>query len=115
MMVAQQLYEGIKLSGSEETGLITYMRTDSVNVSAQAIAEVRDYIAKEYGESYLPEKAQVYKTRAKTAQEAHEAIRPTSVHRTPEKMRAFLTPGTASALHLDLATLCRQSDGSPAC
>ncbi|HHV04958.1 MAG TPA: type I DNA topoisomerase [Anaerolineaceae bacterium] len=92
MMVAQQLYEGIKLSGSEETGLITYMRTDSVNVSAQAIAEVRDYIAKEYGESYLPEKAQVYKTRAKTAQEAHEAIRPTSVHRTPEKMRAFLTP-----------------------
>lgn len=92
MMVAQQLYEGIKIDDSEETGLITYMRTDSVNVSKQAIDEVRGYIAKEYGENYLPAKPALYRTRAKTAQEAHEAIRPTSVLRTPERMRPFLTP-----------------------
>jgi len=92
MMVAQQLYEGIKLSGSEETGLITYMRTDSVNVSTQAISEVRSFIANEYGEDYLPAKPAQYRTRAKTAQEAHEAIRPTSVYRTPDKMQPFLTP-----------------------
>lgn len=92
MMIAQQLYEGIKLSGTEETGLITYMRTDSVNVSAQAITEVRDYIKQSYGEKYLPAKPALYRRRAKSAQEAHEAIRPTSVHRTPEKMKAFLTP-----------------------
>jgi len=92
MIVAQQLYEGIKLGGDEETGLITYMRTDSVNVSNQAITEVRSYIEKNYGADYLPIKPILYRTRAKTAQEAHEAIRPTSVQRTPEKMRPFLSP-----------------------
>lgn len=92
MTIAQQLYEGIKLSGDDETGLITYMRTDSVNVSKQAVAEAREFIEQEYGKNYLPPKPPLYRTRAKTAQEAHEAIRPTSVHRTPKKMEAYLTP-----------------------
>lgn len=92
MTIAQQLYEGIKLSGNDETGLITYMRTDSVNVSKQAVDEARQYIEQTYGKSYLPPKPPLYRTRAKTAQEAHEAIRPTSVLRTPAKMEAFLTP-----------------------
>lgn len=92
MTIAQQLYEGIKLSGTEETGLITYMRTDSVNVSKQAVEEARQFIEIEYGKNYLPPKPPLYRTRAKTAQEAHEAIRPTSVNRTPASMEAFLTP-----------------------
>lgn len=91
MAVAQQLYEGINLGGGEETGLITYMRTDSVHVSAQSVSEAREYIAKKYGESYVPEKPPVYRTRAASAQEAHEAIRPTSVKRTPESVKEYLS------------------------
>ncbi len=91
MTVAQQLYEGINLGGGEETGLITYMRTDSVHVSAQSVKEAREYIAKKYGDSYVPEKPPVYRTRAASAQEAHEAIRPTSVRRTPESIKDHLT------------------------
>ena len=91
MAVAQQLYEGINLGGGEETGLITYMRTDSVHVSAQSVKEAREYIAKKYGDSYVPEKPPVYRTRAASAQEAHEAIRPTSVKRTPESVKNHLT------------------------
>ncbi len=91
MAVAQQLYEGINLGGGEETGLITYMRTDSVHVSAQSVKEAREYIAKKYGDSYVPEKPPVYRTRAASAQEAHEAIRPTSVKRTPESIKDHLT------------------------
>ncbi|MEZ4768623.1 MAG: type I DNA topoisomerase [Caldilineales bacterium] len=90
MRAAQQLYEGIKLSGDEQTGLITYMRTDSVNVSSQAQSEARQFIGERYGSEYLPPSPPVYKTRAKGAQEAHEAIRPTSVMRTPESVAKYL-------------------------
>lgn len=91
MAVAQQLYEGMDTGNGETTGLITYMRTDSVHLSPQAVSEVRGYIQKRYGDSYLPESVQVYRTRAAAAQEAHEAIRPTSVLRDPESVKAFLT------------------------
>lgn len=91
MMVAQQLYEGIALDREGQTGLITYMRTDSTNVSPVALTEVRQYIRNQFGESFLPSSPRMYRTRAAVAQEAHEAIRPTSVNRTPEKMKAFLS------------------------
>lgn len=91
MMIAQQLYEGISLDGGGQTGLITYMRTDSTNVSPVAISEVRQYILKQFGESFMPTSSRMYRTRAAVAQEAHEAIRPTSVNRTPEKVKAFLS------------------------
>jgi DNA topoisomerase I len=91
MMIAQQLYEGIDL-GEGTVGLITYMRTDSTNIAEVAVNEVRDFINGAYGQSYLPETAPVYKTRAVSAQEAHEAIRPTSVLRQPEKIKDALSP-----------------------
>ena len=90
MRVAQQLYEGID-TGSETVGLITYMRTDSVNLAAEAISEMRAFIDRNYGAGYLPEKPRRYRTRSKNAQEAHEAIRPTSVQRVPEQIRSKLT------------------------
>ncbi len=90
MRTAQQLYEGID-TGSGAVGLITYMRTDSVNLANEAIAELRSYITDRYDGSYLPDKPRIYKTKAKNAQEAHEAIRPTSVMRTPESLKAHLT------------------------
>jgi DNA topoisomerase-1 len=90
MRIAQQLYEGIRLP-EEEVGLITYMRTDSVSISSQAQAEARTYIGDRYGPDYLPPSPPVYKTRAKGAQEAHEAIRPTSVLRTPEAVKRHLS------------------------
>lgn len=89
MVVAQQLYEGIDLGG-ESVGLITYMRTDSVNVAQTALDEARDYIRQKYQPSMLPSSARTYKTRSKLAQEAHEAIRPTSVFREPEALRGQL-------------------------
>ena len=90
MRAAQQLYEGIKLGGDEQTGLITYMRTDSVNVSTQAQNEARTFINERFGPEFVPPSPPVYKTRAKGAQEAHEAIRPTSVMRTPESVSRYL-------------------------
>jgi DNA topoisomerase-1 len=90
MMIAQQLYEGISLDEGSQTGLITYMRTDSTNVSPIALNEVRQYIHSVYGESFLPPSPHMYRTRAAVAQEAHEAIRPTSIYRTPEKIKAYL-------------------------
>ncbi len=89
MRTAQQLYEGIDL-GSGPIGLITYMRTDSVNLATEAITELRDLIAQRYGKAKLPDTANVYKTKSKNAQEAHEAIRPTSALRTPESVKAHL-------------------------
>lgn len=89
MSVAQKLYEGIELE-SGLTGLITYMRTDSTNIAPEAIEEVRSYIQDTYSDKYLPEKANVY-TSKKNAQEAHEAIRPSSVAHTPEKVKDFLS------------------------
>ena len=89
MMVAQKLYEGIEL-GSEAVGLITYMRTDSTRVSDAALAEVRDFVGGNYGPQYLPEKPIFYKSK-KDAQDAHEAIRPTDVNRTPESVAQYLS------------------------
>ena len=89
MRVAQRLYEGMELGDMGTVGLITYMRTDSPRVANEAIRQVRDWIKDRFGESYLPPKPNVYKSR-KGAQEAHEAIRPTSMELTPEKVKAYL-------------------------
>ena len=89
MRIAQQLYEGID-TGQGAVGLITYMRTDSVNLAQDAISEIRALIGQRYGVSNLPPTARVFKTKAKNAQEAHEAIRPTVVAVTPESIRAQL-------------------------
>jgi len=91
MMLAQQLYEGVDIGEEGPVGLITYMRTDSVNVAGEAIEEVRGHINKVFGEKYLPEAPHTYKSK-KGAQEAHEAIRPTQVGYMPEKVEQFLTP-----------------------
>ncbi|HEU4935537.1 MAG TPA: type I DNA topoisomerase [Vicinamibacterales bacterium] len=91
MMLAQQLYEGIDLPGEGSVGLITYMRTDSTRVSEQAITEVREHIGIKYGPDFVPEKPNFYKTKA-DAQDAHEAIRPTSMQYDPETVRPHLTP-----------------------
>lgn len=92
MSIAQQLYEGIDVGVGGTTGLITYMRTDSANVSDLALKDVRKYIGEVYGDKYLPAEAVKHKTRAAVAQEAHEAIRPTSVFRTPDNIKPFLSP-----------------------
>ncbi|MCL2388747.1 MAG: type I DNA topoisomerase, partial [Elusimicrobia bacterium] len=91
MQVAQKLYEGIPLGNAGVTGLITYMRTDSLNIAKYAQGEALNFIAKEYGEEFKPAKPRFYKAKAKGAQEAHEAIRPTSVSHTPESVKQFLT------------------------
>jgi len=90
MALAQQLYEGLDVGEGGSTGLITYMRTDSTNIAEVALKEVRNYIQETYGANFLPETAPQYKTRAVAAQEAHEAIRPTSVLRHPEKVKGAL-------------------------
>lgn len=89
MRIAQQLYEGIDLPGGR-TGLITYMRTDSTRLSSAAVGETREFIANNYGTEYVPEKPVYYKTK-KNVQDAHEAIRPTSIKRTPQSVAAHLT------------------------
>lgn len=91
MRVAQQLYEGIDV-GSGAEGLITYMRTDSLNLAQEAVDELRRFIARDYGAASLPAKPHFYRTKSKNAQEAHEAIRPTSVFRRPQDVKSFLTP-----------------------
>ena len=90
MILAQQLYEGIESSGADQTGLITYMRTDSTNVAASALSETATYINDKYGANYIPETPRVYSKRVRGAQEAHEAIRPTSIFRTPASLRSSL-------------------------
>ena len=92
MAVAQQLYEGIQFLGGDSVGLITYMRTDSTNVAASAQQEALDYIAGRYGGDYVPPKPRVFKAKSKGAQEAHEAIRPTSVLREPDALKSDLAP-----------------------
>jgi DNA topoisomerase-1 len=89
MQIAQRLYEGVELGSEGAVGLITYMRTDSTRVAESALAEVRDFIAKQYGEKYLPEKAVHYRSK-KDAQDAHEAIRPTSAERAPDQVAPYL-------------------------
>lgn len=100
MRIAQQLYEGIDVGEESESGLITYMRTDSTNVSPGALNQVRDYIQSAHGKAFLPEKPKIYKTKTAKAQEAHEAVRPTSVLRTPEKIKQYLTPEQFKLYHL---------------
>ena len=90
MQVAQKLYEGIQIDGAM-SGLITYMRTDSTNLSEDAISAARDFILTQFGEKYLPKSKRIYKTKSKNAQEAHEAIRPTSFSRPPEKIKGYLS------------------------
>jgi DNA topoisomerase-1 len=92
MALAQGLYEGQDVGEGGTTGLITYMRTDSTNVSAASQGEARRYIQDKYGRDFLPDEAPLYKTRSAGAQEAHEAIRPTSVMREPEALKHFLEP-----------------------
>jgi DNA topoisomerase I len=91
MKIAQGLYEGVSLGSEGNVGLITYMRTDSTALSAEAVEEMRALIARDFGRHALPEGAQVYRTKSKNAQEAHEAVRPTSAMRTPRQVAAFLT------------------------
>ena len=95
MSVAQQLYEGISVGGEGPMGLITYMRTDSTTVASSARAEASDYIKQKFGPEYTPKSARVYTRKVKGAQEAHEAIRPTSILREPEEVRRFLTSDQA--------------------
>ena len=90
MQVVQQLYEGIELENEGMQGLVTYIRTDSVRVSDEALADVRAYISETYGDNYLPAEPNIYKGRS-NAQDAHEAIRPTDVRRTPDSIKASLS------------------------
>jgi len=92
MMLAQQLYEGIELGSEGSVGLITYMRTDSLNLSTFSQENIRSYVSEKIGPNYLPDKPRFYKTKSKGAQEAHEAIRPTDVFHAPESIANFLEP-----------------------
>jgi DNA topoisomerase I len=92
MRTAQQLYEGVEIPGEGPVGLITYMRTDSTHLSGDALNMARAYIGKQFGEKYLPEKPNFFTSSNKAAQEAHEAIRPTSLEYPPSKVRAALNP-----------------------
>ena len=90
MRIAQGLYEGINIGDEGQVGLITYMRTDSITLSQECLEELRELIPQRYGKDYLPKDINIYKNKSKNAQEAHEAVRPTSVQRTPEQMKPFL-------------------------
>jgi DNA topoisomerase-1 len=92
MQVAQQLYEGVELGDQGPSGLITYMRTDSTRVSQQAQEEAKEYIIDRFKKAFYPDKPRVYEKKGKSVQDAHEAIRPSSVWRTPESVRQYLTP-----------------------
>ncbi len=91
MRAAQDLYEGVELESGNVLGLITYMRTDSLNVSPEAQTEAREYVTQRYGKEYIPDEAPKYKTKSKGAQEAHEAVRPTSAERTPDSIKKYLS------------------------
>ena len=100
MMLAQQLYEGVELGDDGSTGLITYMRTDSMNLSEKFVEETRTWLGVKYGGDVIPDAARHYKTKAKGAQEAHEAIRPTSVHNRPELVAKHLDDRQAKLYEL---------------
>ena len=98
MRTAQQLYEGVDVEGDGQAtsgGLITYMRTDSTNLAGEAVTEIRDYVAKNFSAAYLPKAPVEYRSKSKNAQEAHEAIRPTSIFRTPDQVRAYVSADQA--------------------
>ena len=99
MQVAQGLYEGVEIGG-ETTGLITYMRTDGITMAPEAITEARSVIGQKYGARYVPQAARVYVSKAKNAQEAHEAVRPTSFARTPEEVAKYLDSDAARLYEL---------------
>jgi len=99
MQLAQKLYEGIDVGG-ERTGLISYMRTDSVSLAEESIADMRSHIAEHFGNNYLPDKPRRFKTKSKNAQEAHEAIRPTLISRTPQAMKNVLDADAARLYEL---------------
>jgi len=99
MRIAQQLYEGVDI-GDGAVGLVTYMRTDSVNLATEALGEIRGFIGERYGVDHLPPRASIYKTKAKNAQEAHEAIRPTSIRRLPQGLKTHLTADQARLYEL---------------
>ncbi|MDQ6957537.1 MAG: DNA topoisomerase, partial [Mariprofundaceae bacterium] len=99
MQLAQKLYEGIDVGG-ERTGLISYMRTDSVSLAEESIADMRSHIAEHFGANYLPGKPRRFKTKSKNAQEAHEAIRPTLISRTPQAMKNVLDTDAARLYEL---------------
>ena len=99
MRTAQRLYEGVDIGG-ETVGLITYMRTDGVTLSGEAITAARQLIKNKFGENYLPESPRAYKSKVKNAQEAHEAIRPTDVHRTPDSVMEYLNDDEAKLYDL---------------
>ncbi len=94
MRTAQQLYEGVDMDG-ERIGVITYMRTDSVSLANEALNEIREFIAKKFGDEAVPDSPRVYKAKSKNAQEAHEAVRPTSALREPDALAKFLSPDQA--------------------
>ena len=110
MRIAQRLYEGIDIGG-ETTGLITYMRTDGVQIDGSAITQARKVIGEDYGNAYVPDAPRQYQTKAKNAQEAHEAIRPTDMSRRPAEMRRRLDTDQAQALRTDLDPHHRKPDG----
>ncbi|MBF8268113.1 MAG: topoisomerase, partial [Dehalococcoidia bacterium] len=91
MLLAQQLYEGLPMGNEEPVGLITYMRTDSTHLSPQALREAQTYVRERFGEEFAPKSPRMYTRKAKGAQEAHEAIRPTSIQREPEKLAPYLS------------------------
>jgi DNA topoisomerase I len=99
MQVAQKLYEGISIGG-ETSGLITYMRTDGVQIAPEAVSAARKVIAEDFGDKYVPEKPRFYSSKAKNAQEAHEAIRPTELFRRPKDVARFLDPDQAKLYEL---------------
>ncbi len=99
MIVAQQLYEGIDVGG-ESAGLITYMRTDSVNLSVDAITEIRNLIAQKYGKENVPKEPRQFKTKSKNAQEAHEAVRPTAANQLPSQIKSYLSAEQYKLYHL---------------
>jgi DNA topoisomerase I len=100
MKTAQQLFEGMAIGGEENVGLITYMRTDSVSLGGEALTELREVIKSRYGDKALPEQPRVFKTKSKNAQEAHEAVRPTSAARDPQSVQKYLTPDQARLYEL---------------
>ena len=112
MGLAQGLYEGQDVGEGGTTGLITYMRTDSMNVSTIAQQEAREYVTGKYGSNYLPAESPIYKTKSANAQEAHEAIRPTSAMRDPEKVKDFLDPAMLQVVSFDLAKVCGFANGT---
>jgi DNA topoisomerase-1 len=100
MRIAQQLYEGVTIGNEGSVGLITYMRTDSTNVAASAIVETRDFIHSKYGDNFLPPHPRSFEKKRKFAQEAHEAIRPTKIHREPSQLQKYLTSEQAKLYDL---------------